>query len=62
MRRAASLQALALVGLLVWLFVAGSRNLQIVNFNLFMVLLVAAIAAVLGVFAVAGRIGRPGQK
>lgn len=60
MRRGSSVEALALIGLLAGLIVAGTRNLQIVNFNLFIVLLPASIAVVLAVFVLAGRMDRPG--
>ena len=62
MRRAASLEALALVALLGWLVAIGSRNLQIVNFNLFMLLLPLSIAVVLAVFAIADAMDTSGRK
>jgi len=61
-RRAASLQALSLVVLLGWLFAAGSRNFQIVNFSLFMLLLPLSIALVLVVFAIADTMDTSGRK
>jgi len=61
-RRAASLQALSLVALLGWLFAAGSRNFQIVNFSLFMLLLPLSIALVLVVFAIADTMDTSGRK
>ena len=62
MRRGASLQALALVALLGWLVAVGSRNFQIANFGLFMLLLPLSIALALAVFAIADKMDTSGRK
>ncbi|MBI2525609.1 MAG: hypothetical protein HYV93_06460 [Candidatus Rokubacteria bacterium] len=57
-RRGSRVEARALIGLPAGLIVAGTRNVRIVDIDLFIILLPASIAAV---FVIAGRMDRPGR-